>query len=90
MTLGDLMRDVTERAPFDASVLERAQLADAKTNVTAVTYDSRQATPGSVFVALRGLHADGAAFARDAVARGAVAVVAEIRRQPAPACRGSR
>jgi UDP-N-acetylmuramoyl-L-alanyl-D-glutamate--2,6-diaminopimelate ligase len=82
VTLGDLMRDVTERAPFDASVVERAQLADAKTNVTAVTYDSRQATPGSLFVALKGLREDGSAFARDAVGRGAVAVVAEI---PAPA-----
>ena len=35
-----------------------------------------------MFVALKGLHADGAAFARQAIERGAVAVVSE---QPAPA-----
>lgn len=50
--------------------------------VSSVVYDSRQATAGSVFVALKGLQADGAAFARDAVRRGAVAVFAET---PAPA-----
>lgn len=42
-----------------------------------VTHDSRQATSGLVFVALRGLQADGATFVRDAVAKGAVAVVSE-------------
>jgi UDP-N-acetylmuramoyl-L-alanyl-D-glutamate--2,6-diaminopimelate ligase len=45
--------------------------------VTAVAYDSRQAGPGSVFVALRGVKADGASFARSALGRGAVAVVSE-------------
>ena len=49
--------------------------------MTAIAYDSRAVEPGNVFVALRGQHTDGAAFARDAVARGAVAVVSE---QPAP------
>ncbi len=48
--------------------------------VSAVAYDSRQAGPGSVFVALRGVKADGAAFVRDAVKRGAVAVVSESER----------
>jgi UDP-N-acetylmuramoyl-L-alanyl-D-glutamate--2,6-diaminopimelate ligase len=50
--------------------------------VSSVVYDSRQATAGSVFVALKGLQADGAAFARDAIRRGAVAVFAET---PKPA-----
>jgi UDP-N-acetylmuramoyl-L-alanyl-D-glutamate--2,6-diaminopimelate ligase len=50
-------------------------------DVSAVRYDSRTAGPGSVFVALRGQHVDGAAFAADAIARGAAGVVAE---QPAP------
>jgi UDP-N-acetylmuramoyl-L-alanyl-D-glutamate--2,6-diaminopimelate ligase len=45
-----------------------------------VTSDSREVAAGSVFVALRGLNADGTAFARDAVARGAIAVVAEAAR----------
>ena len=41
----------------------------AASTVAAVTSDSRVVTRGSVFVALRGLQADGAAFARDAIAR---------------------
>jgi UDP-N-acetylmuramoyl-L-alanyl-D-glutamate--2,6-diaminopimelate ligase len=43
-----------------------------------VIYDSRQAGPGTVFVALRGLTVDGAAFAPQALAAGAAAVVAEV------------
>ena len=49
--------------------------------VAGIMHDSREARPGQVFVALKGLHADGTAFARDAVTRGALAVMAE---QPAP------
>ncbi len=43
--------------------------------ITAVTADSRQAALGSLFVALHGNRADGAAFVADAVAKGARAVV---------------
>lgn len=42
-----------------------------------VTYDSRRVMPGTVFVALRGLKADGLAFVPQAVAAGAAAIVAE-------------
>ncbi len=49
--------------------------------VTGVSYDSRTVTAGQVFVALRGQHADGTAFARQAIERGAAAIVSE---QPAP------
>jgi UDP-N-acetylmuramoyl-L-alanyl-D-glutamate--2,6-diaminopimelate ligase len=49
--------------------------------VQTVAYDSRTVQPGDVFVALRGQLADGTAFARQAIDRGAVAVVSE---QPAP------
>ena len=49
--------------------------------VTGIAYDSRAVEPGHVFVALKGLHADGAAFARQAVERGAIAVVSD---RPAP------
>jgi UDP-N-acetylmuramoyl-L-alanyl-D-glutamate--2,6-diaminopimelate ligase len=52
---------------------------------TGVTHDSRRAAPGTVFVALRGQKADGVAFAAQAVAAGAAAVVAE---QPPPAQTG--
>ena len=48
--------------------------------VSAVTYDSRRAIAGSLFVALRGLKADGAEFAMQAIARGASLIVAETPR----------
>ncbi|MCB1520944.1 MAG: UDP-N-acetylmuramoyl-L-alanyl-D-glutamate--2,6-diaminopimelate ligase [Hyphomicrobiaceae bacterium] len=44
--------------------------------ITGMTADSRTAAPGFVFAALPGARADGAKFIADAVARGAVAVVA--------------
>jgi len=50
------------------------------TTVTSVAYDSRQAGPGAVFVALRGVKADGTTFVLDAVKRGAIAVVSESER----------
>ena len=50
--------------------------------VTGLAYDSRQVKPGHVFVALKGLHADGAAFSREAIERSAIAIVSE---QAAPA-----
>lgn len=49
----------------------------APVDVRDIAYDSRRVQPGSVFVAISGFHRDGHEFARDAVARGAVAVVAE-------------
>src|SRR5688572_29686254 len=49
--------------------------------VRGIAYDSRRVKNGDVFVALKGLRADGAAFALEAIERGAVAVVSE---QPAP------
>jgi UDP-N-acetylmuramoyl-L-alanyl-D-glutamate--2,6-diaminopimelate ligase len=45
--------------------------------VSGITYDSRAARSGSVFVALKGEKADGTAFARAAIARGAIAAVSE-------------
>ena len=48
-----------------------------RTPATGVVYDSRKAAPGTVFVAMRGQHADGTTFTPQAVARGAAVVVAE-------------
>lgn len=45
--------------------------------ITHVTSDSRKVIPGSLFIAVRGTHQDGSAYALDAVAAGAVAVVME-------------
>lgn len=42
-----------------------------------LTEDSRTVVPGSLFVARRGLKADGTAFARDAVRAGAVAILTD-------------
>jgi UDP-N-acetylmuramoyl-L-alanyl-D-glutamate--2,6-diaminopimelate ligase len=78
MTLGDLLRAVAGRAPFDAQAAATPGDHAAAALATSVTSDSREVARGSIFVALRGLKADGASFARDAVARGAIAVVAEI------------
>lgn len=42
-----------------------------------ITADSRKVRPGDLFVAISGVHVDGHAFVADAVARGAIAIVAE-------------
>ena len=44
--------------------------------ISGISADSRRVTPGMLFVAVAGTKADGAVYAADAVARGAVAVVA--------------
>jgi len=77
MTLGELVGALGDRRPREA--IDPAALARP---VTGVAYDSRRVQPGALFVAWTGQHADGAAFAADAVDRGAVAVVAE---RPRPA-----
>jgi UDP-N-acetylmuramoyl-L-alanyl-D-glutamate--2,6-diaminopimelate ligase len=46
-------------------------------DVTAIAIDSRSVVPGALFVALRGSHADGHRYVRDAVANGAAAIVVE-------------
>jgi len=45
--------------------------AGAEHDIRAVTYDSRRAGPGDLFVAMIGLHSDGHDFAADAAAQGA-------------------
>ncbi|MDQ3349448.1 MAG: UDP-N-acetylmuramoyl-L-alanyl-D-glutamate--2,6-diaminopimelate ligase [Acidobacteriota bacterium] len=72
MTLGDLLRQVS------GGGLDPGPASDA--DVSEVAYDSRQAGPSSIFVALRGERADGSLFAREAVRRGALAVVSEAQR----------
>jgi UDP-N-acetylmuramoyl-L-alanyl-D-glutamate--2,6-diaminopimelate ligase len=76
VTLGDVvdaLRDLA--APPPPAGL------DASAAISAVAYDSRRVVPGAVFVALKGLRADGGAFAAQAATRGAIAVVSE---SPAP------
>jgi UDP-N-acetylmuramoyl-L-alanyl-D-glutamate--2,6-diaminopimelate ligase len=49
--------------------------------VAALAYDSRQVAPGTLFFGVPGVHVDGHDFIADAVARGALAVVAERETQ---------
>jgi len=65
MKLGDLL-------PADVALPSRA----AGIDVVGLTADSRTVAPGFLFAALPGVNADGARFAGEAVARGAVAILA--------------
>ncbi len=75
MTLADVLDTVRELAVDPAPSGLAADRA-----VSAIAYDSRRVIAGAVFVALKGLKADGVAFAEQAVARGAQAVVSESPR----------
>ncbi len=59
-----------------------AVTGDADPLITHIVADSRQAIPGALFVAYRGVDLDSHRYLPDAVRRGAAAVVGE---QPAPA-----
>lgn len=52
-------------------------------DIAAIHYRSSEVTPGSLFVAMRGQQTDGHRFIGDAIARGAVAVVAAKGRETA-------
>ena len=45
--------------------------------IASVTADSRQVEKGSLFVAIKGTHSDGSAYALDAIEKGAVAVLTD-------------
>jgi UDP-N-acetylmuramoyl-L-alanyl-D-glutamate--2,6-diaminopimelate ligase len=79
MTLGELVAAARTLAPDARARVERARRQTLR--VTGIAHDSRAVAAGSVFVAVRGQRADGAAFAADAERRGAAAIVAET---PAP------
>jgi UDP-N-acetylmuramoyl-L-alanyl-D-glutamate--2,6-diaminopimelate ligase len=84
MTLGALIAAARTLAPDARAAVDAAGRRDAR--VTGIAHDSRAAAPGAVFVAIRGLRADGAAFAQGAVTRGAIAIVAET---PPPSSPGA-
>lgn len=48
-----------------------------KVELTGIHQDSRQVTPGSVFIAIRGTEVDGHIFLEDAIARGANVLICE-------------
>ncbi|WP_114376681.1 UDP-N-acetylmuramoyl-L-alanyl-D-glutamate--2,6-diaminopimelate ligase [Elioraea thermophila] len=74
MRLADLMHGSALPATLEGRALEAARLAAFE--VTGLTADSRRIRPGDLFAALPGTKADGRAFIAEAVAKGAVAVLA--------------
>jgi UDP-N-acetylmuramoyl-L-alanyl-D-glutamate--2,6-diaminopimelate ligase len=79
MTWADLHLILRERGVVRAGDPVRAEASVGV--VTGIAYDSRAVERGNVFVALKGLHADGTVFAHQAIDRGALAIVSE---EPAP------
>jgi UDP-N-acetylmuramoyl-L-alanyl-D-glutamate--2,6-diaminopimelate ligase len=77
MMWGDLSAELRSRRLLTSAPLS----SSADPEITGISYDSRRVQRGNVFVALKGLQADGTAFARHAIERGAVAIVSET---PAP------
>jgi len=69
------LRELAARLP--GTVLS----GDGDTAITSVTYDSRKAGPGALFVAIKGLATDGNQFVEAARKKGASAIASE---QPAP------
>jgi UDP-N-acetylmuramoyl-L-alanyl-D-glutamate--2,6-diaminopimelate ligase len=59
-----------------ADIVPNGPAASGEVTVEGITSDSRAVRPGYVFAALKGTRSDGMAFAADAVARGAIAVIA--------------
>jgi UDP-N-acetylmuramoyl-L-alanyl-D-glutamate--2,6-diaminopimelate ligase len=79
VTLGGLLHALAERTgvPVPAVGPPASELP-----VSGIAYDSRQARAGSVFVAIKGIQADGTRFVRDAISRGAIAAVSEASAPP--------
>jgi UDP-N-acetylmuramoyl-L-alanyl-D-glutamate--2,6-diaminopimelate ligase len=71
------LADLLPEAAFDAR--------NAAIEIAGVAADSRKVKPGFLFVAIAGARADGAHFAKQAAAAGAVAVAAEQRPDGLPA-----
>jgi len=75
-TIRALMARLRERGLLHVNVAE--ELTGTTEEITSgVQSDSRLMRPGGIFVAIRGARANGAEFAADAFARGAIATLAE-------------
>mgnify|MGYP003730117715 CR=1 FL=1 len=73
LTLADLIAGLTEQGGVSTEALSEA----ASVQISRAVIDSRLATPGCLFIALRGEHHNGHDFIAEAIGRGAVAVIAE-------------
>jgi len=67
-----------------AAVPWRFNAPAANPPIRCITDDSRQVEPGTLFVAVRGVHLDGHTFIPQALERGAVAIVGEVERERLP------
>ncbi len=67
MKLGELIKDISALS----------NRADAETEITGISYDSRTTQKGDLFVAIKGLSSDGHRFIPKAVQAGAAAVICE-------------
>ena len=70
MTLSTLLQGIAYTSPSDPALI-------AGCEITHITEDSRAVKPGTLFVALRGVHADGHRFVPAAIEAGARAVLVE-------------
>jgi UDP-N-acetylmuramoyl-L-alanyl-D-glutamate--2,6-diaminopimelate ligase len=77
MTLGELITVLDESGLRTQPLVHGGVAPAADAFIGSIAYDSRAVAPSALFVALRGVQADGSAFAGQAVAKGAAAVVAE-------------
>jgi UDP-N-acetylmuramoyl-L-alanyl-D-glutamate--2,6-diaminopimelate ligase len=73
VTLADLARVLDEAGLGSGS----SPWTDRSIAVSGIAYDSRRVEAGQIFVALKGLRANGVAFAREALDRGAAGIVSE-------------
>jgi Mur ligase-like protein len=64
-------------AGLDRAGSQVVRAGDPDLEITAITHDSRQASPGACFACIPGAVTDGHDHAPDAVARGAVALLVE-------------
>ena len=61
-----------------------AAIGTDRVQISHITADSRQVSPGALFVAYRGVGADGHRYIGDAVARGVAAIVGELQLDALP------
>jgi UDP-N-acetylmuramoyl-L-alanyl-D-glutamate--2,6-diaminopimelate ligase len=70
------MAELSLAALVERGLAERV-IGDASLTVRGIKHDSRRVEPGDLFAAVPGTQLDGARYVADAIARGAVAVIAE-------------
>lgn len=68
------LNDIVQALPFEPVI---HGMLDMEQEIKGIAYDSRQVKPGFVFVAIPGVQADGHAFIPQAIANGALVIVAE-------------